>query len=165
MLSDLEIAAVFDATFAEHNTRLLGGANAPYYQPPVSPGEPARVFYTLDYPASALHEAAHWLRAGAARRQLVDYGYWYVDEPRPAPVQRAFLAVEAAVQALECVLSREAGRGFRVSVDDFEMAAADIDAFERTVRARAGQIDSHGLPPRAAAFAKSLRAAAEGKAA
>lgn len=164
MLSDLDIAAVFDATFSSVKTRLVGGANAPYYLPANGAGESAQVFYTLDYPASALHEAAHWLRAGSARRQLPDYGYWYVDEPRPAPVQRAFLAVEANVQALECLLSGAAGLGFRVSVDDFAMPSADIEAFERRVCNRARQVAENGLTPRCDRFSAALQRAAASKA-
>lgn len=157
MLTDRDIAGVFDATFASADTCLLGGARTPYYVPASRPAEPSRVFYTLDYAASALHEAAHWLRAGSARRRLPDYGYWYVDEPRPASVQRAFLSVEADVQALECVLSEAAGREFRVSVDDFTMPSTDIQAFERRVRTRAQQLCERGLPGQSRRFVAALQ--------
>ncbi len=165
MLTDRDIAAAFDATFADANVCLLGGANVPYYLPARSQGELARVFYTFDYPASALHEAAHWLRAGPARRRLPDYGYWYVDEPRPAPIQRAFLAVEAHVQALECLLSDAAGLSFRVSVDDFVMPQAEIDAFERRVRNLASSLREHGLSARGQRFSAALGQARASRAA
>ena len=54
--------------FAEFNTRLEGGAEEPLYLPTTS-HDPARILFTRDYFASALHEVAHWCVAGEARRQ------------------------------------------------------------------------------------------------
>lgn len=169
MLSDLAIAGVFNSVFGEASqekavrpepTLLVGGFAEPSYLPPSAKG-PAEVRYTLDYAASALHEAAHWLQAGPHRRQLFDYGYWYVSEPRPAAVQRAFLRVEARVQALESVLSADAGLAFRASVDDFAMSQADRARFEAGVLRLAARRSPKGWPRRVERLRAALRAASK----
>ena len=63
------IAAAFAWCFyREFNTELVGGAPEPLYRPGSTTG-PAQLMYREDFPASALHEAAHWCIAGKARRQ------------------------------------------------------------------------------------------------
>src|SRR5262249_47350411 len=103
------IAAVFNRQFARsHRTVMVGGSVEPLYLP-ARGIEPALVTYTRDYPASALHEAAHWCLAGPSRRKLRDYGYWYVPGPRNPAQRRAFFAAEVDVQALEAEFARVAG--------------------------------------------------------
>lgn len=160
MLSDVQIVRAFDSVFAnaaelERQTVLRGGYDEPRYLPSAV-GMPAQIRYTFDYPASALHEAAHWLRAGRRRRQLDDYGYWYVGEPRPAAVQRAFLRVEASVQALECALSEAAGLAFRASVDDFSMTERGREQFERRVREEAARCERAGWSEPVNRFRRAL---------
>ncbi len=119
-LSDVQIAACFNSGLGQRFTvRLLGGAEEPVYEPG-SDGAPAVIRYTRDYAPSALHELAHWCIAGARRRLLPDYGYWYRPPPRSNAEQRAFFRVELPVQALEARLALAAGVPFRVSVDDLE---------------------------------------------
>ena len=105
----VRIAQTFnDAFLVSHHTLMRGGAAEPLYEPAVG-FRPAQIVFTYDYPASALHEAAHWCLAGAERRLRRDYGYWYVPGPRD-PLQRAtFFRAEADVQALEAVFARTCG--------------------------------------------------------
>jgi hypothetical protein len=152
-----QIAAIFDRQFADrHRTVMVGGAVEPLYLP--SRGiDPALVVFTRDYPASALHEAAHWCLAGADRRQRRDYGYWYVPGPRDPERRRAFFAAELDVQALEAVFASAAGVKFVVSADDFDAPPCELEAFARRVHARSAAFGC-GLPERAARFHAALAA-------
>ena len=119
-LSDVEIADCFNAGMGRrYQVHLVGGATEPLYEPASEAG-PARIHYTLNYAASALHELAHWCIAGRQRRELPDYGYWYRPPPRSDAEQIAFFRVELPVQALECRLAEAAGVPFRISVDDLD---------------------------------------------
>ena len=153
------IARLFNATFAaRYATVMIGGAAEPLYLPRDGTS-PARIFYTRDFPASVLHEAAHWCVAGSARRALVDYGYTYAPPPRSHEDRAAFFAAERDVQALECVFARCAGLEFSISADDFGVTVGEREAFALVVAARSIERARH-LSGRAAAFAAVLNAAA-----
>ena len=123
----------FADTFAEqYRTELRGGASEPLYQPGEN-GEPHRIFFREDYFSSALHEVAHWCVAGEARRQQLDYGYWYAPDGRDAGQQKLFERVEAKPQALEWLFSRACGRPFRVSIDNLDAAPVDAFGFQLSV--------------------------------
>ena len=152
------IAQTFnDAFLSSHHTLMRGGAAEPLYEPAVG-SRPAQIVFTYDYPASALHEAAHWCLAGAERRLRRDYGYWYVPGPRD-PLQRAaFFRAEADVQALEAVFARTCGVRFVVSADDFDASPAELEQFENVVTKRlAFRLTT--LPLRAHWFREALTAA------
>jgi elongation factor P hydroxylase len=151
------IAAVFNRQFADsYRTVMVGGSVEPLYLP-VRGSEPALVAYTRDYPASALHEAAHWCLAGPSRRQRRDYGYWYVPGPRNAEQRRAFFAAELDVQALEAEFARVAGVKFVVSADDFDAPVRELEAFVRSVCERSAVLRRQ-LPRRAAQMRAALAA-------
>jgi len=153
------ISRVFNQAFVDtHQTVLCGGGAEPLYAP-ATDSTPARIVFTHDYPASALHEAAHWCLAGAARRRLPDYGYWYVPGPRDAQQRAAFFAAEADVQAIEAIFASACAVRFVVSADDFAAAPADLAAFESCVAQRIAARRSVGLPPRARLFYAALAAA------
>lgn len=157
-VSAAQIAAVFNRLFRPtHLTELRGGGDEPLYLPATA-SAPAQIIYTKDYPASALHEAAHWCLAGDRRRRLVDYGYWYVPPPRTPAEQRTFFRHELRVQALECLLAAAVGLPFRVSHDDPAAAGAEVARFEAEVLAEARQLEQSGLPERAARFRAALAA-------
>ncbi|WP_111656922.1 elongation factor P hydroxylase [Isoalcanivorax indicus] len=125
-----DLERLFAQTFADsHDTLLCGGAEEPFYQP----GRPHRILYTRDYFRSALHEVAHWCVAGAARRQLPDYGYWYAPDGRDAAQQRAFEQVEVKPQALELLFCEACGHPFAVSLDNLEGETGDATAFATAV--------------------------------
>jgi len=136
---------------------MVGGGAEPLYEPACG-AQPARIVYTIDYPASALHEAAHWCIAGATRRRLRDYGYSYAPGPRTPASRAAFFASECDVQAVEALLAEACGVRFVVSADDFAASDAELAAFERSVRAAIEQRRARGLPARAARFREALLA-------
>lgn len=77
-----------------YNTLLIDQGSEPLYLPadPYCPCH--RIYFAHGFYASALHELAHWTLAGNARRQLLDYGYWYHPDGRSEAQQLAFEKVE-----------------------------------------------------------------------
>jgi len=151
-----EIAAVFNALFARsHRVRLAGGGEEPLYRPATA-GAPALIRYTRDYPRSALHEAAHWCIAGAARRRLEDYGYYYQPPPRSPAERRAFVTLEARAQALEAIFAAAAGLPFAVSVDDVDNALDTEAALAAAVAGAMAEWLRRGLSDRARRFEAAL---------
>nr|WP_035580348.1 MULTISPECIES: elongation factor P hydroxylase [unclassified Halomonas] len=153
-----DITALFDGVFAErYQTRLIRGGDEPLYRPANGETPYHQVIFARGYYASALHEISHWCIAGAERRQLEDYGYWYCPDGRDAEQQKAFEQAEIAPQALESIFTRACGRDFHVSVDnlggDIEV---DVEAFAARVEARAQRYWEDGLPARANAFLMAL---------
>jgi elongation factor P hydroxylase len=156
-------AAALEQVFAdcfggEERTRLVGGAEEPLYQPAAAPGHWHTIHYRADYPASALHEVAHWCIAGPARRRLRDYGYWYAPDGRDAAAQRDFEAVEARPQGLEWLFAQGCGLPFRLSLDnlDGELSAADRERFAAAVAAEALAWQARGPRGRAGRFLAAL---------
>ena len=168
----LELAECFNLVFDDPSsagycmTRVETGASEPYYRAwQRSPCEreitPAILYSRDDYPASVLHEAAHWTRAGLARRCIDDFGYWYHPEGRTESEQQAFYEVERIPQALECLFSRAAGLSFKPSYDDFSQEPASARAradFARSVEATVSSMLSGGtkIPHRARLFINAL---------
>jgi elongation factor P hydroxylase len=153
------ISAVFDRCFAESrglNTRLCGGHPEPFYRPSGGDYPFHRVEFTLDYPASALHEAAHWCVAGAARRQQPDYGYWYAPDGRSEEQQRLFEQVEVKPQALEWIFSRACGLRFRVSADNLALGLGPSDDFKAAIFEQVLTYCRQGLSERPRQFAIAL---------
>jgi len=146
-LSDRQIAGCFNRNLGRrYRVRLLGGAVEPLYMPG---GEGwALIRYTRDYPASALHELAHWCIAGARRRALADYGYWYRPPPRSPEEQAAFLGAEVPVQALESCFAAACGLDFRVSLDDLQAEPLIREQFAAAVAERAARMTAGCLGPR-----------------
>lgn len=139
---------------ASTGTVLEGGANEPYYKP----GSPNVIFFREDFIRSALHEVAHWCVAGAARRSLPDYGYWYAPDGRDEAQQMAFYGVEVKPQAIEKAFCFAAGIDFKVSVDNLSVSPTDpaIASFRAAVDVEFERITSSGLPARAEVFRKAL---------
>ena len=150
-----------DCFLAVFNTRLCGGAAEPLYRPSHA-GEPAKIYYREDFPASALHEAAHWCIAGPRRRGLEDYGYWYVPEGRNARQQAAFERVEVRPQALEWHFSLAAGLNFRISIDNLVGPGSAAAGFRRAVAEQARRFCREPLPPRGEQFRLALASALGG---
>ena len=111
-----------------------------------------------DYPASALHEVAHWCIAGATRRQQEDFGYHYICAPRSSKQQREFFSAELRTQSLERFFADVLGLTFKPSADNFE---ADVDAFAKAIDAYSPQLDTwlcSAGGARARVFAQALAA-------
>jgi elongation factor P hydroxylase len=145
-----------DCFAARWRTLLVGGAREPFYQPAPNDAGFHLLHYRLDYFASALHEVAHWCIAGAERRQLPDFGYWYEPDGRNATQQRAFEAVEYKPQALEWFFSRASGYRFRLSSDNLAAHGDENTAFALRVLEQARHWRDAGLPTRAGLFFAAL---------
>ncbi|WP_370981453.1 elongation factor P hydroxylase [Agaribacterium sp. ZY112] len=151
------VCQVFDQTFAlSLNTRIQGGFDEPLYQPAHTEQGFHCIQFSHDYVASALHEIAHWCIAGAERRLLLDYGYWYAPDGRTQAQQREFESVEIKPQAVEWLLSRACALPFRLSVDNLSGEVGASPEFERAVIAQAQTYASEGLPPRAQLLAQNF---------
>lgn len=149
-----DITALFDGIFAEcYGTRLIKGGDEPLYRPATATTPYHQVIFARGYFASALHEISHWCIAGEKRRQLEDYGYWYLPDGRNAEEQQAFEKAEIAPQALELLFTQACERTFHVSVDNLGgSAGVDREGFAARVATRARRYQKEGLPQRANAF-------------
>ena len=139
-----------------HKTALVGGQDEPFYQAD-SDGEGATIFYRSNYASSALHEVAHWCIAGAERRRIDDYGYWYEPDGRSADQQAQFEQVEVKPQALEWLFSKAVGVPFRLSVDNLSNEFVASSTFGARVRKQAIEYCQGALPERASVFLKALQ--------
>ena len=162
--TDLDITRCFNTTFAHsEHVVLVGGADAPFYVPAAAPHR-SIIRYRENFAASALHEVAHWCRAGWVRRLKHDFGYWYLPPPRNKEETQAFLDAEVPAQALERIFSAAAGLSFRVSLDDLELELSGFrDEFAARVELRVQQWWADGLPGRAAIFEAALRQCASAR--
>jgi elongation factor P hydroxylase len=159
-ISDADISALFNGSVGQaFATRLQGGASEPFYQP-ATHTQPATIFYREDFIRSALHEVAHWCLAGAARRALPDYGYWYSDDDRALAAQSAFFAVEVRPQALEAAFCEELGIAFRPSADNLSIDIPEqlLKRFSSQISECLSQWQRAGYPERAAQFLNVLQA-------
>ncbi|MDH4573481.1 elongation factor P hydroxylase [Salinicola acroporae] len=158
MTHDIEdLIALFDGIFTDsYRTRLVRGENEPIYLPADACHEHHRIVFAHGFFASALHEISHWCIAGAARRQLEDYGYWYEPDGRDAERQADFERVETAPQALESLLSAACGKPFEVSIDNLDGVEVDRWAFSAKVAARVARYRREGIPRRAQALIDAL---------
>lgn len=147
------IEAIFNRTFSvSENTRLIGGAAEPYYQPADANCRYHRIFYREDFVASSLHECAHWLVAGEVRRLLPDWGYWYAPDGRDQAQQALFEQLEVKPQAVEWLLSCACRLPFAVSLDNHGESAGDGAKLKDSVYARAQWLCKQGLSGRTRQF-------------
>ncbi len=154
-----DLIDIFDACFFErYQTRLIRGDDEPIYLPMSEQTPYHSIVFAHGFFSSALHEIAHWLIAGPARRQLVDYGYWYIPDGRNAAEQLEFQQVEIKPQALEWILSDAAGYRFQFSIDNLNGTPVDTEQFKANVKAQVGVYHERGLPARAQRFCDALKA-------
>ncbi len=159
------IEQVFNATFTDtYRTVLRGGASEPFYRPADTDSDLHSIVYREDFVASSLHETAHWLVAGDARRLLPDWGYWYAPDGRNAVQQQQFQQVEVKPQALEWLLHQACGLHFRVSLDNLGAEAGDGQAFKDAVYLQAFCYVAEGVNDRTQLFFGALSAAFDGPA-
>lgn len=147
-----DLIRLFNQTFKDYKTVLVRGDDEPLYQPSQKIGVPHQIIFAHGFYASALHEIAHWCIAGAKRRELVDFGYWYEPDGRSAAQQKEFEVVEVKPQAVEWALSLSAGFNFRVSVDNLGGESVDWRAFQRKVFSQLVSYHEQGFPARAQCF-------------
>lgn len=154
-----QLIEIFNSCFAdEFNTRLIKGDDEPIYLPADAEVPYNRIVFAHGFYASAIHEISHWCIAGKARRELVDFGYWYCPDGRDAQTQSQFEDVEVKPQALDWLFCVAAGYPFNVSCDnlegDFE---PDRVVFQRRVHAQVMEYLTNGIPERPARFIKALQ--------
>ncbi|SUC30833.1 Protein of uncharacterised function, DUF462 [Providencia rettgeri] len=78
-----DLINIFDECFGvTYNTRLVKGDDEPIYLPADEAVPYHRIVFAHGFFTSGLHEISHWCIAGEARRQQVDYGYWYCPDGR-----------------------------------------------------------------------------------
>lgn len=155
-----DLIQLFENTFWHtYRTRLVKGGDEPIYLPASDEVPYAQIIFAHGYYASALHEIAHWLVAGAKRRELEDYGYWYCPDGRSAEKQAEFECVEIVPQAYEWMMCAAAGFTFNVSCDNLNgNFQPDRAAFQHKVREQVLIYLEKGLPERATLFIKALQA-------
>lgn len=152
-----QLIEIFNSCFADDfNTRLIKGDDEPIYLPADAEVPYNRIVFAHGFYASAIHEISHWCIAGKARRELVDFGYWYCPDGRDAQTQSQFEDVEVKPQALDWLFCVAAGYPFNVSCDnlegDFE---PDRVVFQRRVHAQVMDYLTNGIPERPARFIKA----------
>lgn len=152
-----DLIRIFNDCFeGAYSTRLVKGDEEPIYLPADEHRAYHAIFFAHGFFSSALHECAHWLLAGEARRKLVDFGYWYVPDGRSLEEQLLFQQVEVKPQAIEWILSVAASHPFRLSVDNLNGVAADPLPFKQAVYSQVMAYCIKGLPKRVACFRKAL---------
>ncbi len=145
-----DLITLFNQCFSkEYNTQLVKGEDEPIYLPADENRPYHAIFFARGFFASALHECSHWLIAGEKRRQLVDFGYWYVPDGRNAEQQKLFQTAEVKPQAMEWILSMAAGYAFRLSIDNLGGEETDSEAFKNAVYAQVKTYCKEGLSERA----------------
>lgn len=153
-----DLVSLFNQCFANrYNTRLELSDGEPIYLPADTLIVHHRILFAHGFFASALHEVAHWLLAGEARRLQEDYGYWYCPDGRDGSQQRQFEDVEVKPQAIEWALSLCCGFHFNVSCDNLNGSVEpDRHAFKVRVREQALRYVELGFPERAQILMRRL---------
>lgn len=129
-----QLIKLFEATFySKYQTRLVRGGDEPVYLPASLTKADNQIVFARGFFSSGLHEIAHWCVAGAERRQLEDFGYWYVPDGRNEVQQRAFELVEVHPQAYEQCFTLAVGRPFNISADNLTGKPGATDEFELNV--------------------------------
>ena len=144
-----DLINIFSQCFqASENTILVKGGDEPIYLPSDEEHSHHRIIFARGFFASALHEISHWLVAGAERRQLEDFGYWYCPDGRDKELQLAFEQVEVKPQAIEWALCLACGFKFNVSSDNLNGWQSDRFAFQDKVYQRLNELINKGFNPR-----------------
>ncbi len=152
-----DLIRLFNREFLEDfNTELVRGDGEPEYRPADAHHPHHRILFAHGFFASALHEIAHWCIAGEARRQQIDYGYWYKPDGRSDHEQQEFERVEARPQAYEWLLSQAAGHPFHFSADNLDGNAEPSDAFKASVNDWIERTLAQRVPDRLARLCRAL---------
>jgi elongation factor P hydroxylase len=152
-----DVITIFNKCFElKYNTKLLKGDDEPIYLPATEDCPHHSIFFAHGFFSSALHECSHWLIAGSARRELIDYGYWYMPDGRTATQQKLFQQAEVKPQAIEWILSKAANYRFRLSIDNLNGDESNTDEFREAIYQQIQYYCEQGLSSRANAFRREL---------
>lgn len=154
-----DLIDLFAQTFgADYQTVVVSGDDEPIYLPADEQHSEHRIIFAHGFYASALHEISHWCIAGAERRKLVDFGYWYCPDGRTAEQQAAFALVEIKPQAFDWLFCVAAGYPFNVSCDNLQGdCEPDRVDFQRQVHQQVMTYLKDGIPERPAQFIAALQ--------
>lgn len=161
MITHLAVENVFNEGLGQlYQTRLVGGADEPFYEAPKTNQSTAIIWYRSDYVRSALHELSHWCVAGPKRRSQNDYGYWYVPDGRTREQQQLFFQVELYPQAIESLFCAALKIPFEVSVDNLNggQVGEEVSAFRDAVNAKAQSLVRAELGSRASKLIRNFEA-------
>ena len=143
------LLSIFNGLFlTQENTLLEHSEDEPLYLPALNQSGVNKILFAHRFFSSALHEISHWLVAGAQRRKLEDYGYWYKPDGRSVDEQRAFESVEILPQAIEWILSVVCRHNFHFSADNLSAGFSISHRFRVQVSLKAQQLIVDGLPSR-----------------
>ncbi|MEW6989544.1 elongation factor P hydroxylase [Colwelliaceae bacterium 6441] len=142
--------------YAPYRTKLVKGEEEPVYLPANEHCADHQIIFAHGFYSSALHEISHWCLAGAARRQLEDFGYWYLPDGRNAEQQKSFEQVEIKPQAIEWAFCVAAKKQFNVSADNLSGVEVDTFNFKLSVLQQVKAYLTHGFPARAQQFIDAL---------
>ena len=152
-----DLIRIFNDCFAvEYNTLLIKGDEEPIYLPSTHYSPHNAIYFAHGFFSSALHECSHWLIAGAERRRLEDFGYWYAPDGRSSEEQNIFQQVEVKPQALEWILSVATGYRFRISIDNLNSMPSDSTPFKDAIHQQVLFYCTQGLTGRAQKFRNAL---------
>jgi len=152
-----DLITIFNRCFFEtYNTLLIKGTDEPLYLPADENRPHHSLYFAHGFFASALHECAHWLIAGAKRREQIDFGYWYVPDGRTSTEQTLFQSVEIKPQAMEWILSAACGSRFYTSIDNLNGTESETYEFKLNVYNQVKAYCEQGLSERAAIFRQAL---------
>jgi len=115
-----------------------------------------QIIFARGFYASAFHEISHWCQAGEARRQLEDFGYWYIPDGRNEQQQKKFEQVEVIPQAIEWAFNVAAQKKFHISSDNLSGFQADTNGFKQKVFKQVQIFLDDGFPARAHLFINVL---------
>lgn len=154
-----DLINLFNRLFKDSlNTVLIKGDDEPIYLPADKENRHHRVIFAHGFYASALHEISHWCVAGAKRRELEDFGYWYKPDGRTAEEQAEFEKVEVRPQAFEWLMSQAAGHKFHFSADNLSSDIGASGHFQEAVLHTVYELLDHGLPERVGLLVDGLLA-------
>ncbi|MGB0733834.1 MAG: elongation factor P hydroxylase [Pontibacterium sp.] len=129
-----DLITVFNRLFMPAlNTELVKGDDEPIYLPASDDYPHHRIIFAHGFFSSALHEISHWCVAGAKRRTLEDFGYWYKPDGRTEEEQALFEKVEIKPQALEWILHQACGLKFHFSADNLDAGLGASAQFKHNV--------------------------------
>lgn len=153
-----DLIALFEQVFfQQYNTKLVKGDDEPLYAPADANCAYHQIIFAHGYYESALHEIAHWCYAGAQRRLLEDFGYWYIPDGRNEKQQQKFEQVEVIPQAIEWAFNVAAQKKFNTSADNLNGYLGDTNGFKIKVHQQVLAFIDVGFPPRAQQFIDALR--------
>ena len=154
-----ELAALFNTVFeASEQTILVDTDDEPHYLPRDNDRLLYCIFYTKDSYTSLMHEVAHWCRAGFARRQLPDYGYWYQASNRSPEAQQLYVQSESKTQALEWIFCVAAGLPVQIIPENQPYSFEPSLEFRRSIYEAALHYLQRGLSDRSERFRQALLA-------